>query len=107
MLLLILKSIKKKTEDYENSLSLSVWGWFKTHEPKLYYTKILQLIADDLNDGWVANFNNDKYKKYYISYDKISFFWTLNIQGVIVFKSEKFAEKARDILGDKLEYLFN
>ena len=29
------KHKEKTLEDYENSLSLSVWGWFKIHEPKL------------------------------------------------------------------------
>ena len=101
------KHKEKTLRDYENSLSLSMWGWFKIYEPKLYYTKVLQLIADDLNDGWVADFNSVIDKKYHISYNRIDFVWTLNAQGIIVFKSEELAEKARDILGDKLEYLFN
>ena len=60
-----------------------------------------------MNGGWVADFNSVIDKKYHISYNRIDFVWTLNAQGIIVFKSEELAEKARDILGDKLEYLFN
>ena len=113
------KHKEKTLEDYENmllrtninSINAREVCWFyntlKGKEPKLYYTKILQLIADDLNDGWVADFNSVIDKKYHISYNRIDFVWTLNAQGIIVFKSEELAEKARSILGDKLKCLFN
>ena len=59
------KHKEKTLEDYENilfendnsmtfspkSAYFSVYGWIKDNEPKLYYTKILQLIADDLHGG--------------------------------------------------------
>ena len=115
------KHKEKTLEDYEsilfergNSMTFSsdsiyfnVYGWLKDNEPKLYYTKILQLIADDLNDGWVADFSGfNNPVKYYL----ISSGWTasfnIDIPGVVYFKSENLAKKAREILGDKVKYLF-
>ena len=99
------KHREKTLEDYENSLGLSVWNWFKPHELKLYYTKILQLIADDLNDG-----------RYIHERGRVSFHINkeggVNLhmgddEGCVYFKSKELAEKARDILGDKLECLFS
>ncbi len=84
----------------------SVYGWLKDNEPKLYYTKILQLIADDLNDGWVAAFTNAD-EKWCISEKDIIHYVKLRVHGPIYFKSKELAEKARVILGDKVKYLFN
>ena len=112
---------RKSLEDYENLLVNyggvivyrngathdSVWDWFKTYEPKLYYTKILQLIADDLNDGWVADFTNNDDKWSIVVTDIIINYKKLQIQGLVYFKLEELANKARDILGDKVKYIFN
>ena len=85
----------------------SVYRWLKDNEPKLYYTKILQLIADDLNDGWVADFTNHNEKKWFITKETVDFCYHIKIQSVVYFKLRNSAQKARDILGDKINHLFN
>ena len=115
-----IKKHKEKTlEDYEQMLFkkddsmtfspksayFTVYGWIKDNEPKLYYTKILQLIADDLNDGRYIHIIGN------ISYH-LSNAHRVNVhyggdEGAVYFKSNKLAIKARDILGGKVEYLFN
>ena len=113
------KHKEKTLDDYENILfergnSMicssgvvypSMYGWLKYNEPKLYYTKILQLIADDLNDGWKPNFI-DSDEKWIIQEDIID--WTIwRNYGSIPFKTKELAEKARAILGYNVNYLFN
>ena len=114
------KHKEKTLEDYEqmlfkkdnsmtfspNSAYFSVYGWLKDNEPKLYYTKLLQLIADDLNDGWEPDFTNYD-EKWYITKKTIDYFYGTIVQGVVYFKLSYLAEKARALLGDKLKYLFN
>ena len=120
------KHREKTLKDYENILhankklldyssyyngagyNVSVGVFFnllKANEPKLYYTKVLQLIADDLNDG-----------RYIHERGQVSFHINkkggVNLhmgddEGCVYFKSKELAEKARDILGSKSEYLFN
>ena len=91
------------------SASFSVYGWIKDNEPKLYYTKILQLIADDLNDGWVADSCNQQQDKYYFNYHYKKYTRERCVvyipQGAVLFKSIKLIEKAKDILGEKIEYI--
>ena len=99
------KHKEKTLEDYENSLSLSVWNWFKPHELKLYYTKILQLIADDLNDGRYIHERGQA--SYHINKERRVTLHMGDDEGAVYFKSKELAEKARDIMGSKLEYLFN
>ena len=116
------KHKEKTLEDYESNLFeimqtnvyssnnrhyYSVWSWIKDNEPKLYYSKILQLIADDLNDGWVANFTNHNEKKWFITKETVDFCYHIKIQSVVYFKLRDSAQKARDILGDKVNYLLN
>lgn len=110
---------QKTLEDYENILFdnmstftfaperayFSVWGWIKDEEPKLYYTKILQLIADDLND--IRHIHERGQASFHIN--KAG---GVNVhmgadEGAVYFKSKKLAEKAREILGDKINYLYN
>ena len=113
------KHKEKTLEDYEQMLFkkddsmtfspkssyFSVYGWLKDNEPKLYYTKLLQLIADDLH--------GERYTHIYMdtSYH-INNAYGVNVhcgddEGCVYFKSNKLAIKARDILGGKIKYLFN
>ena len=114
------KHKEKTLEDYENmllrtninSINAREVCWFyntlKGKEPKLYYTKILQLIADDLNDGWVADLNDGNQIKHHLQNDGYTTLaYAVNRQGVVYFKTLELAEKARDIMGSKIEYLFN
>ncbi|HZJ99758.1 MAG TPA: hypothetical protein VFC79_07115 [Tissierellaceae bacterium] len=111
------KRKEKTLEDYENmllttnidSINAREVCWFyhtlKGKEPKLYYTKILQLIADNLNDeryiherGQISfHINKEGRVNLHMGYD----------EGCVYFKSKELVEKARDIMGSKLEYLFN
>lgn len=110
---------KHKTKtlyDYERELfrSSSLYSILKTKEPKLFNTKILQLIADDLNEGdkfvWGDDGNDFAYiiaKVYCDGVGEIAvhaFNWT-NYGGVC-FKSEALASKAVTIMGDKLNLIF-
>ena len=115
------KHKEKTLDDYENillranvdSINAREVCWFyhtlKGKEPKLYYTNILQLIADDLNDGWVADSCNQQQDKYYFvkhckkhTIEKCAVYLH---QGAVLFKSIKLIEKAKDILGEKIKYI--
>lgn len=101
------KSIKVMTLcDYENLLMSQYinnnYSWFKIYEPKLYWTKILLMIADELNEGL-----NDNYE---INYDIDSGNFDCSIGDVLYsavqFDSENSAKKAISIMGDELKFIF-
>ncbi len=112
------KHKEKSLEDYENmilrtnidSINAREVCWFyhtlKGKEPKLYYTKILQLIADDLNDGWIADFNDGNQYKYSLREVGGECLVIFNL-GTVYFKTRELAEKARVILGDNVKFLFS
>lgn len=112
------KIIKDKTlEDYEdlllNSITFTIqscYEYLKSEEPKLYYIKVLQLIADDLNEGWVADWKEPSVSiKYYITKQcsKINVSSVYSIQNVICcFKAKKLAQQAIKIMGDKINLIF-
>ena len=114
------KHKEKTLEDYESNLFesmqtnvyssnnrhyFSVWSWIKDNEPKLYYTKILQLIADDLNDGRYIHIRGNT--SYHLSNARSVNVHCGDDEGCVYFKSRELVEKARVILGDKVKYLFN
>lgn len=120
----IKENTQKTLEDYENILlseyawtsynfiltidSCTFYGILKEYDPKLYYTKILQLIADDLNGDWEADFDNDGQTKYYHSdNERDSVCWEYNKQGTVYFKNVKSLETSRELLGDNMKHLFN
>ena len=113
-----LEKHKEKTlEDYENkllrtninSINAREVCWFyntlKGKEPKLYYTKILQLIADDLNDGRYIHIRGNT--SYNLSNTRNVNVHCGDDEGCVYFKSRELAEKAKALLGDKINYLFN
>lgn len=109
-----LKANKPKDLQYYEDLvcNSNTFDMLKTISPKLYYLQILSLIQRDLDDGWKPDWKNSCELKYYIYY------WnrqhstyrvesnTVCNTGVIYFKSEKSAQKAIEIMGDKLNYIF-
>jgi hypothetical protein len=122
----LVKCEEKTLTDYENELidcsgSKMINGSFifnrdfyrhlKEREPRLYYAKILQLIADDSNRDWEALFDAPFNQKYYI-FNKsggkkcVTYAFGEN-RGNVYFKSEELAQKAIDIMGDKLDYILN
>ena len=115
-----IEKLKEKTlQDYESILIeinssltfsptgayISVYGWLRDNEPKLYYTKILQLIADDLNDARYIHERGQS--SFHINKEGRATLHMGDDEGCVYFKSRDLAEKARDILGDKVKYLFN
>jgi len=115
--------IKDKTlKDYENSFLLSsnttyncvksvgidekhFYDILRIHEPKLYWIKVLQAIANDLNEDWIPKETNEKH---YIVVD-LGIKVRVNssfLNGCAYFKSKELAQKAIDIMGDKLDYIF-
>lgn len=120
------KHREKTLKDYENILhtnkklldyssyydgagyNLSVGIFFhllKANEPKLYYNKVLQLIADDLHDRRYIHERGQT--SFHINKEGGVNLHMGDDEGCVYFKSKDLAEKARDIMGSKLEYLFN
>ena len=103
----------KKLLDYSSyyngaAYNVSVGVFFhllKANEPKLYYSKILQLIADDLNDGRYIHIRGNT--SYHLSNARSVNVHCGGDEGCVYFKSRELAEKARALLGDKVKYLFN
>lgn len=124
--------VKEKTlEDYENILLTDnyisydfckdksirlqnsiFYKWAKENEPKLYWTKVLQLIADDLNEGWKPDWKNGNQFKYFIETSDKNWLGihtastNKNYSIDSYFKSTELTEKAIQIMGDKLDYIF-
>lgn len=114
-----IRKLREKTlDDYEeilaksessiilsgNSSYFSIYSWIRDNEPKLYYTKILQLIADDLNG--VRYIHERGQTSFHISKGEVNLHMGAD-EGAVYFKSRKLVEKAREILGDKINYLYN
>jgi hypothetical protein len=80
-------------------------GYFK----KQYWLLVLEEIAKDLNQDWIADWSTPNQTKYCIKkqYDNYSTdVWTTWQYGVTVFKSKQIAQKAIEIMSDKLDYIF-
>lgn len=79
----------------------------KVTDPKQYWSKVLQLIANDLNEGWKPNWSGrDTEVKYSIMYNynnkKVEVDTVFRYDtGKVVFVSEKAATRAISIIGDK------
>ena len=114
----------KDLADYENMMLLNddevkedfnanVWEmyyWLKKNERKLYWSKVLQLIAEDLNTGWIPNWEDTKQSKFKIQEFANNFEIGANClynDGTIYFKSRDIADKAAKLLGDKLKIVYN
>ncbi len=129
-----LNSIKKKSLKYYEDILLdnkgTVKAWYpnnnehfvlaqlsvsdfykilKGYEPKLYWSKILQLIADDLNGDWKPDWNNYG-DKWFIKKEenniRTGYRYSFNY-GTTIFKSKDLVEKAIKIMGDKLKNIFD
>jgi hypothetical protein len=105
----IAKHKEKTLEDYEKEIDditsisgYSVYSWLKDNDRKLYYTKVLNAIADDLNDGKCVNriFIKRHGGDYIPVFDKES------LRGTPMFASKSDAMKAIKIMADKLDYIY-
>jgi len=76
----------------------------KAHYPKLYWTQVLQLIADDLNEEFDESWFNIHYCKKQSVYDVCE--WSYVTHSTVKFSSRMIAEKAIEIMGDKLKYIY-
>lgn len=101
--------VKKKfktIDDYEKKLSDNKGLWvnaIKDNFPRQYYSIILQMIADEICE-------EGKERRHILfehpDYDRIeSIPLRANYLATVKFDTEKHAEQARDILGDKIKYL--
>lgn len=103
----------KSLEYYEDILKLKAYlGFYDTlriQDPKLYWTKILQLIADDLNEE--INLKQRPRATYTINFDKsfqkyVTGSWYDINSGYVQFKNEEVAKQAINIMGSKLDYIY-
>lgn len=93
--------------DYEQKLidQCKNYGWLKVVEPKLYWTKVLQEIANELN-------NNKEIvgTRYFLNYNEFNDPCVLKHEsvnyGLIYFSTAGNALKAAEIIGNNLEYLY-
>lgn len=82
----------------------------KNMEPKLYWIKVLQLIADDLNEGWKPDLHVEDYK-YTICYDyfkeKYIIYGMLSLKAnCTYFKSKELVEKAMKLIESHLPLIY-
>jgi hypothetical protein len=106
-----LDSLKVKTlNDYENILLIAsspLFKLLKKTEPKLYWTKVLQLIADDLNGEWeYIKGNTHYYYIYYQYYYRVGEL-TESVQSTIKFNNRKNTQKALELMGDMLDHIYS
>lgn len=103
----------KSLEYYEDILKLKTYlGFYDTlriQDPKLYWTKILQLIADDLNEE--INLKQRPRATYTINFDKsfqkyVTGSWYDINSGYVQFKSKELAKQAIELMGSKLDYIY-
>lgn len=97
-----LKDYEKEIDETTSISGYSVYRWLKDNDRKLYYTKVLQLIADDLNDGKCVNriFIKRHGGDYIPIFDKES------LRGTPMFASKSDAMKAIKIMNDKLDLIY-
>lgn len=88
------------------NMYFSIWGYLKETNPKLFYTELLKLVADDLNGDWEPDFNNERQKKWFIDTLGVKAHCSANY-GLIYFKTSKLALKARNMMLEVIQHLFN
>ena len=75
---------------------------------KKTYAKLkYRYIADKLNDGWTPDWNDSEQKKYFNCYEDKWYqrFYISSERIDVHFKSAELAKKAREIMGDDMDYL--
>lgn len=105
---------EKTLEDYVHEAideDPALMAKLKQRYPKLFYTHVLQKIADDINPNDKDNWGNtwfiehyslrDEDERRYEPYGYITVF-----PGSVQFSSKEAAEEAIEIMGDKLDYIF-
>jgi hypothetical protein len=87
------------------------YSLLKENDPKLYWTKVFNIIANDLNDGWIPKRNN---QKYFIGITSRSGQETREIlihltvtYGLTYFKSRELAHKAEKLIGQYINYILS
>jgi hypothetical protein len=105
-------NVRLKAGDYKGSglssyFSNHFYNLLRENEPKLYWTKVLQLIADDLNGDWIYK-SGAKYFDIFLNINNYSTMRHIgmNLYSDIRFKNSKNAKKAIKLMGDKLDYIF-
>jgi hypothetical protein len=112
----------KTLSDYEDMLSIgnhilnssaersiprkNFYVYLKISEPKLYWTKVLELIAEDLNGNWNKV---NMIKGHFIYIDETGYIKTRNTSiryGIQYFKTKDYAHKAAELMGGKLDIIY-
>jgi len=86
----------------------SFYGSMKFNEPKLYWIKVMNLIAEDVNKKYESSkdYRFEIYSNDYSSYKTTSSY--INQKwGFAIFNSKEACQEAIDILGDNVKYLFD
>ena len=96
--------------------TFAVWDsthyeWLKNKEPKLYWLKVLELVQQDLDDGWKPSWSLPGQPKFRISCRYIDTVYRVTynydfVEGFVFFKTKQSAEKAIELMEDKLDIIF-
>lgn len=106
---------KKDLSHYENELDFQSadksYRWLKTYEPKLYWLKVLQNIANNFNGNWQPNWKSWKEVKYYIIYSHEMKKYLVDgthvsKHSLTHFRTPQLANEAIELMGDNLKYIF-
>lgn len=93
------------------TFSFSHYTWLKNKEPKLYWLKVLELVQQDLDNGWEPSWFLPGQSKFRISCRYIDTVYRVTynyefVEGFVFFKTKQSAEKAIELMGDKLDIIF-
>ena len=106
---LLLNPVETYTDYTFCTFNSTHYDWLKNKEPKLYWLKILELIQQDLDDGWKPDWKDANYKYRIEKHGSLNY----NIEsyrtwdsGLCNFKSEESAQKAMELMKDKLDIIF-
>lgn len=98
---------EKSLKDYEKQIDLPLPLAFKLDYPRIYWTEVLQVIAKDLNKDKTV----DEYKYHILrTNDRV---WTSTVSephsrpGLISFIRKEDCQKAIDLLGENIKFLFD
>lgn len=96
----------KRLEDYKEIIALNIaYGMLKKSEPKMYWRKIYQMIADDLNGNWSPKTGEEKYFIYEDNEGNVKIMKHGSVKyDLVYFKTECIADEALEIMGNNIYY---
>jgi hypothetical protein len=98
--------LDSEDEGVEDITEGEIWEWISEYQPKIYWTKVLQLIANYYNREEV-DFSKYKGTKYFITKNNLGEFQIMKHDivnyGLVYFKSAVDALKASEIIGENFD----